>query len=298
MRHELFRFWAFFRLIFSHPLTKHRIFRTLLKFCKLNWQLIGQKGYRVHSFTPKTKLLLANGMTNALMNLYCGLLEFEDMAFVLHFLRKEDCFVDAGANVGCYSVLAGGHIGSRVLAFEPVPSTFAHLEANVRANGIEDRVSLFRTALGANPGYVAFTSTYDTVNRVATSSDNNTIQVPVNSLDNLIVSNPKPALLKLDVEGYEQPVLQGAGCLLRQPELRAIIVELNGSGTRYAMADLEIHDSLVKAGFLPFRYAPFSRKLLPLHGPGKHNTLYLRDLEFIKTRIESAERVEINNLGF
>jgi hypothetical protein len=39
-------------------------------------------------------------------NIYAGLHEFGDMAFVLHFLRAGDLFADVGANIGSYTVLA------------------------------------------------------------------------------------------------------------------------------------------------------------------------------------------------
>lgn len=47
-------------------------------------------------------------MTGATGNWYCGLQEYEDMSFVLHALRPGDLFVDVGANIGSYSILAAG----------------------------------------------------------------------------------------------------------------------------------------------------------------------------------------------
>jgi hypothetical protein len=47
-----------------------------------------------------------SGMTGATGNLYVGLHEFEEMAFLLHFLRPGDLFADVGANVGSYTILA------------------------------------------------------------------------------------------------------------------------------------------------------------------------------------------------
>ena len=47
-------------------------------------------------------------MTGATGNIYCGLYEFLDMAFLLHFLRNGDLFGDIGSNIGSYTVLATG----------------------------------------------------------------------------------------------------------------------------------------------------------------------------------------------
>ena len=66
------------------------------------------------------------------------LCEFEEMAFVMHFLRPGELFVDVGANVGAFTVLAAGVAGAAVRAFEPNPGTFEMLERNVRLNGLQE----------------------------------------------------------------------------------------------------------------------------------------------------------------
>ena len=60
-------------------------------------------------------------------NIYCGLAEFADMAFVLHVLRAGDLFVDIGANAGAYTLLASSVAGAKTTCFEPVPATYARL---------------------------------------------------------------------------------------------------------------------------------------------------------------------------
>ena len=51
-------------------------------------------------------------------NLYVGLHEFEEMAFLLHFLRRGDLFADVDANVGSYTILAAVAVGTEAIAFE------------------------------------------------------------------------------------------------------------------------------------------------------------------------------------
>ena len=81
-------------------------------------------------------------MTGVTGNIYAGLHEFADMAFVLHFLRAGDLFADVGANVGSYTILASGVVGCRTVAFEPDPVTAAALERNINLNKIAERVEL------------------------------------------------------------------------------------------------------------------------------------------------------------
>lgn len=86
--------------IVRHPFCRNRPLSSLAHFAK--WQ-IGSRlvpGPVAVEFVNGAKLLAEPGMTGATGNVYVGLHEFEDMAFVLHFLRPDDLFVDVGANIG------------------------------------------------------------------------------------------------------------------------------------------------------------------------------------------------------
>ncbi len=70
-------------------------------------------------------------MSGATGNLGVGLHEFVDMAFVVHFLREGDLFLDIGANVGSFTVLAAGVARARSFAFEPIADTARDLRRNI-----------------------------------------------------------------------------------------------------------------------------------------------------------------------
>ena len=97
----------------------------------------------------------------------------------------------------------------------------------------------------------------------------------------------------MDVEGFEQEVLAGSKQVLKAPALRAIIIELNGSGQRYGYADEDIHTTLTEVGFEPFTYQPFTRTLVRLESFGTHNTIYLRDVATVRERIASARKIKV-----
>lgn len=107
------------------------------------------------------------GMTGATGNIYVGLHKFADMTFVLHVLRGGDLFVDIGANIGSYTVLAAG-AGATCITFEPSSAAFAWLERNVRLNGIAEHTELHQQAVGAQSGNMALTTDGDTVNHIVT----------------------------------------------------------------------------------------------------------------------------------
>jgi FkbM family methyltransferase len=238
-------------------------------------------------------MLAKRGLHGITGNIYTGLHEFEEMSFLLHLLRETDCFFDIGANVGSYTILAAGVCAAKTYSFEPVPATFRILAANVRLNQLTKGARLINAAVGSDETTLRFTSRQDATNHVIaqTETDEDGIMVPVVKIDDYRAA--VPLLLKIDVEGFETEVLRGAKQLLEQESMKAIIIELNGSGKRYNFNEDLIHQQLTNLGFTPYHYEPFSRTLTRLNSYGHSNTLYLRDLPFIRKRINSAKKFQM-----
>ena len=289
-----------FKIIFSainkHPLAckhKGKAYYNLIK-----WQVsqLLFPGIKKVPFISGTHLLAKKSMTGATGNIYFGLHEFEEMGFLLHFLRNEDMFIDIGANVGSYTILASGVCGANSMSFEPVTETFNHLKNNIVLNSIDGLVSLFNEAVGAEEGKLIFTSGLDTVNHVVANDEtnaNHTTEVKVNTLDSKLFSNTSNLLIKIDVEGFETAVLEGMDNTLRNENLKAIIIELNGLGLRYGYKDDDIHKKLTAHHFLPFTYDPLNRKLHILSKFTATNTIYIRDIKLVEKRIKSANKISI-----
>jgi FkbM family methyltransferase len=179
----------------------------------LRWQIASRllPGAVQVPFVNGSVLVVSPGMQGATQNIYTGLSDFFDCGFLLHLLRKEDLFVDIGANVGVYTVLAGAAIGSKAVAIEPIPATFSGLCANIRANGMSERVTAHNIGLGQTEQTLRFTTDRDCMNRVIAEDDwtGKSIDVPVRRLDT-VLAGESPTLIKIDVEGYESEVLAGA----------------------------------------------------------------------------------------
>ncbi len=272
------------------PLNQEARFFALCRLAR--WQL-GSRVLRrsaVHRFVNDTRLLVAPGATGATLNIYGGLHEYEDMSFVCHCLRPDDLFVDVGANIGSYSVLAAGVSGANVLAFEPIRTTYAALVDNVRLNDLNHLVETFNSGVGAEPGSLEFLATHDAMNRVATVDDvDGELQTAsIVTLDSQ-VQRP-PAVVKIDVEGWEAEVVRGGMKVLSSPEVLALIVEFNGSGARYGSDERELTSLIHSLGFKPARYFPRSRRLDLLVPPfeSSGNQLFVRDAEEVRRRLRSA----------
>lgn len=286
--------FSILKSIVQHPLNKHNKWSAILRF--FNWQTNTKLNPYpiIYQFTAKAKLIVAKGMTGATGNLYNGLHEYNDMFFLLHFLRPNDLFYDVGANVGSYTVLASAHVGATTVAIEPVPAAIAAINNNVAINHTQHLVTVLNAAVGATQGTIQFTKSLDTVNHVALATETDVIQVPINTIDALTI-NGMPILLKIDVEGYETEVINGAIQSLSHTQVKAIIIELNGSGTRYGYNEKLIHTQLLTLGFLPYQYTPTTRSLLSVTNFGTHNTIYIRDYEFVLQRVQSAQAITILN---
>ena len=283
--------------LMNHPLSQGRKLATLRRFAA--WQ-IGARlvpGPVACSFANGSWLLAQPGLTGATGNVYVGLHEFADMAFVLHVLRGGDLFVDVGANIGSYTVLAAAGSGAACIAFEPGSAAFAWLERNVRLNGIADRTELHRQAVGARSGSVALTTDGDTVNHIVTDPTDGarTETVLMTTLDEALARRT-PLMLKIDVEGFETEVLNGAVQTLNAPTLRGVLLELNGSGQRYGDDDGDIRRQLIASGFEECVYHPFERRLIERRAEdtGSANALFIRDRAFIDARLQDAPPIEVN----
>ena len=285
------------RFITDHPLNTGRKAHALGRFTR--WQ-IGSRllpgSALAVPFVNQSRLLITPGMTGATGNIYTGLHEFEDMAFLLHVLRPEDLFVDVGANVGSYTVLAGAAVGARCLSMEPLPETFEHLLDNIHLNRMTDRVQALNIGLGPKEGMLRFSSHLDTMNHVLAPDETDvpTLEVPVRPLDG-VVGDERPAVIKIDVEGFETEVILGAASTLARSSLLAVIMELNGSGRRYGYEEASLHRAMLDYGFETFAYRPFTRELVALNSTNaaSGNTLYLKNIGQIAERIRSAPVFEV-----
>lgn len=280
--------------IARHPLNRGHSAAAIARFVR--WQVASRliPARTALPFVDESVLLAKSGTTGATGNWYNGLHEPEEMAFVLHSLRPDDLFGDIGANIGSFTVLAAKAVGASVIAAEPLPATFANLAANVRLNDIAGRVNAQCMGLSDHVGELRFTTSKDTMNRVALADDAEDTQiVPVTTLDALFEARP-PSVLKIDVEGHEVAVLAGAERVLQSSGLRAVLVETNGSGRHYGHSDQAIFDRLTAAGFVPCSY-DFESRTLRDAKTGSANTIFVRDPAAETVRCRSAPQFRLVN---
>ena len=324
---KLLRLSAALRFILTHPLNRQHKLRALGRF--LRWQ-VGSRlapGPVIIPFVEGTRLIAQPGLMGATGIYYTGLYEFDEMAFTLHALRPGDRFVDVGAHIGAFSILAAGAVGAHALAIEPVPASFAHLLDNINLNGLSALVRPLNVGIAAQADRLPFTTGKGAANGVVPAQSGapgaahlssalhlaSTIAVDVLPLDALTADFP-PTILKIDVEGYEHAVIAGATQTLADQRLLAILIELRGHGARYGFDEEHIHRTLLATGFRPYAYSPSApfkgeppSSLPPTRGepevglrplPGINQaagtTLYIRDLPQVTQRLRTARRFRVH----
>ena len=281
------------RFVWTHPLNADGRMKAVGRVVR--WQ-VGSRllaGPIALPFIDDTRLFVTRGMAGATGNWYCGLHEVAEMGFVLHALRPTDLFLDVGANVGSYTILAAGAVGARVVTAEPIPATFRRLSMNVELNGLSKTARCHQVGLSDRPGSLRFTDDRDTVNHVISETEEGGIEVPVTTIDALMDSDI-PAIIKIDVEGYELPVVRGGYRTLAEERCLAVIVETNGSEARYGASASELLAAIRGHGFEPFAYDPVGRRLSREASAGE-NTIFVRDVAAVETRIRDAPRYRLVN---
>lgn len=288
------------KFITNHPLNKDHKIESVVRF--IRWQ-IGSRlvpGEVVYEWIDGVKFIVNNGETGLTGNIYCGLHEFNDMAFLLHVLDKNDLFIDIGANVGSYTLLACGVRGAKGVCFEPVKSTYDRLYNNILINHLSDNVTSFNAGVSDDDGELSFTTDEGCCNHVVEEPNENinVEKVKVYRLDS-VLEDENPSVMKIDVEGFEDSVINGAENILRRDSLHSIIMELNDSGSRYGVNENSILQKMKEYGFGTYSYDPFSRKLLSLHGKNymSGNTIFIRDVEHVQNIVNNSAPVLIGKVA-
>lgn len=159
-----------------------------------------------------------------------GVYEFAVSSLVRQYLKAGDVFVDVGANIGYYSVIAAAAVGpsGAVHAFEPSARVRARLKRNVEVNELR-QITVHPEAVGAQGGTVRLVEPEgvgnDGLGHVKATGNEGT-EVRAVRLDELPeFSNACPHLIKVDVEGGEPEVFRGAAGLLERGDAPSIVFE-------------------------------------------------------------------------
>lgn len=167
-----------------------------------------------------------------------------------HFADKE-IFIDVGANIGTYSVMLAGK-GLNVIAFEPAYESFKALNINMMLNGLEKKLRAFNFGLSSENRKAGFH--YDPMNTGASHLDflpfenENFAERAIHTeieirrfddlMDQLYINPSKKVLMKIDVEGMEGDVIEGAKKFISTQKNLTMVIECAHSNKKKLIQQL------------------------------------------------------------
>ena len=205
------------RQTWDHPSNRDRRVRAL--FAAIVWQLRKRVGGRPRIVPYFGWRLWCYPDSNSASNViyFTERYDPDEMGFMIAYLRPGDGYIDVGANIGTYSLLAASIVGPTgfVEAFEPHAVAVRRFEENAVTNFI-DNIAIHQVAVTDSPGQVEFLQRFDVSNSIRTPTDaGETVEsVTAVALDDVLPERSF-SLGKLGVEGFETAALRGGASFLR-----------------------------------------------------------------------------------
>ena len=249
------------RLIWTHPSNHGRRVKTLLR--AILWQGWKRTVARpVNLRFGSLKLRCHPDSGDAGRAIYFNALpDPDEMLFLKHLLRPGDNAVDAGANIGLYTLFLADLVKTgTVLSFEPDSTCAGRLRENVRLNGL-DNVVVRQAAVSDRAGRAEFSSGEDEAGAFTAlrKSDATQIVDVVRLADE--IDGTRFAVGKMDVEGAEPAALRGAELKRHNPPVW--LIELTRRTLRRSGTSLEEVVGLLKEnGYSLWRYDSGARELI------------------------------------
>jgi FkbM family methyltransferase len=275
---------------------------------KLRWMLVaGRNRNFVSGLQPGLKIRL-HGDSELCHLIYCRHFEAHEREFLNRFLRPGDVFVDVGANIGLFTLIAAERVGpkGKVLAFEPAAKTFGRLVDNVGLNKLSN-VECFRLALSDSRGHLQLTASkdgYDAWNslaKVALGELRETELVEVIEWDQFAgsrdLSGGSVTMMKIDVEGWESRVLEGGKEFFIGSDAPVLQVEFTDDAAEAAGSSCHaLYERLQNYGYEMFVYDAGKGRLVRESRRAKYpylNIIAAKNPDFINSRIGSASGLQV-----
>jgi len=223
--------------------------------------------------------------------------EAEQVWVMLRTLQEGDFAIDVGANIGFFTLIMSQLVGNSgiIFAFEPASNNLPTLSKHLRRNNIHN-VQVIDQPVWCRDEEVTFyinsdsrgsNALFDPANwheNVKSQANPKPLRMQAISLDSFNISKERVKLIKIDTEGAEQKIMEGAKTFLEKYHPPYILAELNPHGLAQSGCDDETFRTYMKqfgyemfflhmADQLP-TYVPSEIKVLHLKGTVVSNVLF------------------------
>ncbi len=218
--------------LLRHPIVKKN---TLVFFLKLLFWQINKRIFHLtfkYNFFSDLSFFLEPSSSYGALTFYTKLPDYYEMSYLLNNLNDSDYFIDIGANIGIFTLLASSKVKKgKLFAFEPNKNVKDKLEKNIKLNNIKNCNVIGKIVSDENKKMFFELNSTSELSRISLKKTDRSSNIDSVTLDEFIVENrlTRVNFLKIDVEGAECLVLKGANKSLKRKLIRNIIFEVNPS---------------------------------------------------------------------
>lgn len=228
-----------------------------------------------------------------------GCFEASEQAFYWLYLRPGDTFIDGGAHIGLYSIIADRVTNgeARVIAVECRYATANCLEYNLQQNGVKN-YQIFRSALWSSSGTIPFIEEGQGKAAYAhvgfDEQSENSQFVSTITLDQIITKNKaeEVSLVKLDIEGVEPEAISGGQDAIKRGMVQVLMVEFTEKNLqRRGLSSENLIVQLEKLGYVLCEFSPEQLQVVPFSWKGPiwfKNLFACRAPEQVNARLRLA----------
>ena len=254
------KFFEQLQKLLTHPFNKDKKLQTLFR---IFWWKINQKYFKIPailSITKDARLICYPESSYGSYVVYAKFPEYEEMNFINSFITDGNIIIDVGANLADISILSASKGENvRVFCFEPTEKLIQLINENILINHFEKRISVFQKAVSNINGKIHFTLEQESeISHISIDNrlEKNSIEVESTTLDTFAEQHSinHIDLLKVDVEGAELFVFQGAKKLLKNQKIDCILFEFNKNIPRFGYSKSELIYYLLNKDYFVFKF--------------------------------------------
>jgi FkbM family methyltransferase len=191
---------------------------------------------------------------------FLGYFDPMGIRYIKNQLYEGEIFIDIGANVGAYSLVASRLVGrsGKVIAFEPVNTIYQRLSENISLNGLTNIIAEKTAVLDKNSMIDIYLSDRQNMGMSSIfhfdSESGKSEKVEAVSLDDYTEKRgiSRISLIKIDIEGSEMLALKGMQRIIERFHPRILIELKEETLALSGYQEKNITDLLVKAGYNKF----------------------------------------------
>ena len=205
------------------------------------------------------KIVLPDNISSSLY--LVGFFEGEETKAFFHLMKPGDTFIDIGAHIGYYSVLANAVGGdeSKIVAIEPTPSTFTILKENLKNKSNVSKLNIGLFSINGTIEFNDFGIRYMCLNsfkdaRLDQKISGEKLTIPVKTLDSVVDElKIRPTLIKIDAESAELDIIKGGVNTLSSDNIK-IFLEVGDYENTGLNNSIQIIEALEKLDYNTYEF--------------------------------------------